>query len=221
MPEGKVLTAETVPAYLAERANLLKSVFPDEDEAASLADKLEVSPILGGNVNYAFCVSLGDKKVFVKQAPEYVAIFGPDGFPLTSERMQQEMDVYQEWRTLLGDDSAATWLPEIYFFDKSHMTVCMEFFDGYQLLDHVLVSENKGGIGATLSQVARGLGDFMGQTHAATHSSNVDAARKEYLIQHYENRAVRIANRMCTLPPFEWLVVSWLDDSLLCTCSRV
>ena len=30
------------------------------------------------------------KSVFVKQAPEFVAIFGPDGLPLTSARMQQE-----------------------------------------------------------------------------------------------------------------------------------
>lgn len=30
--------------------------------------------------------------IFVKQAPEFVAVFGPDGFPLTSKRMQQELD---------------------------------------------------------------------------------------------------------------------------------
>ena len=30
------------------------------------------------------------ESVFVKQAPEFVAIFGPDGLPLTSARMQQE-----------------------------------------------------------------------------------------------------------------------------------
>ena len=30
------------------------------------------------------------ESVFVKQAPEFVAIFGPDGVPLTSDRMQKE-----------------------------------------------------------------------------------------------------------------------------------
>jgi hypothetical protein len=34
--------------------------------------------------------------IFVKQAPEFVAVFGPDGFPLTSARMQQEMDGKEE-----------------------------------------------------------------------------------------------------------------------------
>lgn len=188
MPEGKILTAETVPAYLSERTRELKGVLPVDDP--ELASKLQVTPILGGNVNYAFCVSYEEKKIFVKQAPEYVAIFGPDGFPLTSERMQQEMDVYQEWRDMLGEEMAQTYLPEIYFFDKSHMTVCMEFFDGYQLLDHVLVDENMTSM--YHAEAARGLGDFMGRTHAATHASKVDQTRKEYLVEHYENRAVRL-----------------------------
>jgi 5-methylthioribose kinase len=113
---SKILTAETVPAYLAEHASQLKGIFP---EGATLT----ASAILGGNVNYAFCVQAeGDssQQVFVKQAPEFVAIFGPDGFPLTSERMQQEMDAYAEWNTLLGEELSAKYLPKMYFFDSKY-----------------------------------------------------------------------------------------------------
>ena len=42
---------------------------------------LTVSPITGGNINYAFLVSNGPLPCpffFVKQAPPYVAFFGPD-----------------------------------------------------------------------------------------------------------------------------------------------
>lgn len=107
------LTAETVPAYLAEHAEEIEGIFP---EGATLT----ASAILGGNVNYAFCISAAgsSKQVFVKQAPEFVAIFGPDGFPLTSERMQQEIDAYVEWNTLLGETQSAKYLPKIYFFDS-------------------------------------------------------------------------------------------------------
>jgi 5-methylthioribose kinase len=67
------------------------------------------------------------------------------------------------------------------------MAVVMEFLDGYELLDHVLVSSECN----VHPNVATNLGDFMGKTHAKTHSSKVDSARKDYLIQHYENRPMR------------------------------
>jgi 5-methylthioribose kinase len=110
---AQILTAETIPAYLGTRLNALKGVVDSVDAI------VKVEPILGGNVNYAFCITLDDgHKIFLKQAPEFVAIFGPDGFPLTSERMQQEMDVYAEWRELLADDATAEMLPDIYYFDS-------------------------------------------------------------------------------------------------------
>lgn len=175
--EAKILTAETVPAYLEghqEKLGVSKGVW-------------KATTIQGGNVNYAFCVTNESQTVFLKQAPEFVAIFGPNGFPLTSQRMQQEMDVYEEWKSLLGDELAAKYLPNIYFFDKSYMVVVMEFLEGYELLDHVLVSNDC----KVHADVANKLGDFMGKTHAKTHSSKVDADRKDYLVKHYENRAMR------------------------------
>ena len=115
--EAKILTEETVPAYLAERADEI-GVFPRD---AALTAKAKA--ITGGNVNFAFRVTFDDgsqedRPLFVKQAPEFVAIFGPDGFPLTSDRMQKEIDVYQEWKVILGDELSAKYLPKIYFFDS-------------------------------------------------------------------------------------------------------
>ena len=119
---SQILTADTVPGYLAQHKDKLEGVIPKD---ATLTAKA----IQGGNVNYAFCVTAtscsgsttGDdvtiQTIFVKQAPEFVAIFGPDGFPLTSERMQLELDVYREWQTLLGPVVSQTYLPTIYFFD--------------------------------------------------------------------------------------------------------
>lgn len=194
MVAATILTAETVAAYLKNHLDKLPTDLLDSTEASSTdPSSWVVSPILGGNVNYAFCVAIGETKIFVKQAPEFVAVFGPDGFPLTSERMQHEMDVYDEWRTLLGDATASNYLPDIYFFDKQYMVMCMQFLDGFQLLDHELVDTNFAVL-ANLSAIASGLGDFMGQTHAKTHSSKVDAQRREYLTKHYENRPVSVSS---------------------------
>lgn len=182
---AKILTAETVPAYLEGHMDKLKGVFSSDGKEVNL----KATAIQGGNVNYAFCITdqNSSRTVFLKQAPEFVAIFGPDGFPLSSDRMQQEMDVYAEWKQLLGDELSQQYLPTIYFFDKTHMVVVMEFLDGFELLDHVLVSKEC----KVHPNVATIMGDFLGKTHAATHSSLVSAERKDYLTKHYENRAMR------------------------------
>ena len=67
------------------------------------------------------------------------------------------------------------------------MAVVMEFLDGFELLDHVLV----GATAAYHPNVATCLGDFMGQTHAKTHSRTLDAERKAFLTKSFENREMR------------------------------
>lgn len=180
--QAKILTAEAIPSYLKSHLDKLPLNGSSND--------LKVTPIQGGNVNYAFCVSCDNQSIFLKQAPEFVAIFGPGGFPLTSERMQQEMDVYTEWNQLLGPELSAKYLPKIFLLDKSHMVLAMEFLDGFELLDHVLVSP-AAGTDVVNAEVAIQLGDFLGRTHAATHSSRIDSSKKDYFIQHYENRPMR------------------------------
>ena len=119
--KAQILTVETVPSYLLERVDKL-----GEDcsflSSKDVDDELDVKAIVGGNVNYAFCITskTTGKTIFIKQAPEFVAIFGPDGFPLTSERMQQEINVYNEWYKLLGDELKSKYLPKIYYFDSKY-----------------------------------------------------------------------------------------------------
>lgn len=63
----------------------------------------------------------------------------------------------------------------------------MQFLDGFELLDHILVEKP----GDYHSDIGGKLGAFMGQTHALTHCQKVAAERKEYLTQHFENREMR------------------------------
>ena len=107
---AKILTQDTVADYVSKHASLINVFSPD----ATLVAKA----IQGGNVNFAFWVreSGGNKAVFVKQAPEYVAVFGPDGLPLTSTRIQKEVAIMKEWASILGDD-ADKYLPRLYYFD--------------------------------------------------------------------------------------------------------
>jgi len=178
---AEILTLETVPNYVSNHIGDIE-IFAQEA-------KLTARVITGGNVNYAFQVveeDSPDKSVFVKQAPEYVAIFGPGGFPLTSRRMQLEFDVYTEWSKVLGPVLTRKYLPHIYNFDNERMVFIMEFFDGFTLLDHDLVGDT-----VVPNDVAIGLGEFLGKVHAATHCSKVSKSRADYLMMKFENRAMR------------------------------
>eukprot|EP00588_Corethron_pennatum_P008360 CAMPEP_0194290532 /NCGR_PEP_ID=MMETSP0169-20130528/41412_1 /TAXON_ID=218684 /ORGANISM="Corethron pennatum, Strain L29A3" /LENGTH=402 /DNA_ID=CAMNT_0039038131 /DNA_START=51 /DNA_END=1259 /DNA_ORIENTATION=+ len=179
--ESSLLTVDTVSTWLASQASII-SVLPDDVDASSLS----ASAIIGGNMNYAFRVTAPPPipSIFVKQAPEFVAIFGPGGYDITSERMQKEMDVYDEFRSILGPET--NYLPTIYAFDKEKMITVMEFFEGHQLLDVEMV-EN----GLIDPVIASGLGEFMGKIHASTHSSIVPVARMKYLTEYYENQPMR------------------------------
>jgi 5-methylthioribose kinase len=110
---AELLTEETVGTYVTSLSKEI-GIFAPEDTLVGKA-------ILGGNVNFAFVVSNEDssKTVFVKQAPEYVAIFGPDGLALTSDRMQKEVDVYKAWGAILGDKLTSKYLPKLYHFDST------------------------------------------------------------------------------------------------------
>jgi len=121
---AEILTAETVPKYVEDRwEEFGKKLDSSGKSASEVLEGITVNAIQGGNVNYAFFVDLPklNKKIFLKQAPEFVAIFGPDGFPLTSERMQREMDVYSEYKALLGETLDKKYLPEIYYFDSEYL----------------------------------------------------------------------------------------------------
>lgn len=124
--ESEILTEETVPKYLTEHASDI-GIFPSTSTITAKA-------ILGGNVNYAFYVSdeTGEHSVFVKQAPEFVAIFGPDGLPLTSDRMRREIEVYEEWKIILGEELRAKYLPSIYKFDSKF---CVSLSTGFVFLN--------------------------------------------------------------------------------------
>ncbi len=175
-----ILTQDTVADYVTKNASQI-NVFPPDASLAATA-------IQGGNVNFAFCVRSSDgKAVFVKQAPEYVAVFGPDGLPLTSTRIQKEVAILKEWTTILGDE-ADVYLPKMHYFDDENKVFVMEFLEDFVLLDHHLVASPSP---ATELSIATQLGEFMARTHLATHSSKITSGRAAFLTTEYENRALR------------------------------
>jgi 5-methylthioribose kinase len=172
-----LLTVETVPDFVIQNSDKVDFIAADA--------KLKATEIHGGNLNYAFCVrDESGKAVFVKQAPEFIKVFGPEA-KLHKERLKLEVDVYAEWTKVLGKETAARFLPEIYHCDLESMAVIMQFLENYQLLDGLLYK------GSVAVESSKQLGEFMAMTHAKTHSSKVDADRASTLAQQFENRKLR------------------------------
>ena len=71
-------------------------------------------------------------------------------------------------------------------FIATNKVFVMDFLDSHTLLDHEIVDH-----GTISKDIARGLGEFMGTTHAKTHSSQVSPERFEYLVEGFENRPMR------------------------------
>ena len=72
------------------------------------------------------------------------------------------------------------------------MVVIMEFLDGYEMLDHVLVAAvpNPDTYGQE-TVMAQALGNIVGTIHATTHSSQITPAQRDAYTHHYRNRALR------------------------------
>lgn len=76
-------------------------------------------------------------------------------------------------------------------FDDENKVFVMEFLEGYELLDHHLVSTDGSLTSSREETMASKLGRFMATTHLATHSSKLSPDRAAFLTTEYENRALR------------------------------
>jgi hypothetical protein len=67
--EGKILTADTVQKYLEDRwEEVSPAIFGDVPVSL---EGVQVTAIQGGNVNYAFCITLSNKRtIFLKQVSD-------------------------------------------------------------------------------------------------------------------------------------------------------
>jgi len=74
----------------------------------------------------------------------------------------------------------------MYQYPAKMMVFAMDFLEDHTLLDHELVGED-----IVSNDVAKGLGEFMGKIHAATHSSKVSKERFDFLVENFENRPMR------------------------------
>ena len=151
-----LLTTSTVAEYCQDA---LKGV---DGLPLDLSAPLQVREIVGGNLNYAFCVheaAQPSRAVFVKQAPEFIKCLGPD-FALAAKRIVLESEVMREYQRL-----APAHAPRHFLLDEARFVLVLQYLDGYTLLREELLA------GKVATRVAAELGAFMGLTHRKTHAT--------------------------------------------------
>lgn len=119
----ELLSVTTLPAYISSLR-----LFPD-------GATLSASEINGGNLNYAFRVTVQScgtelQSVFVKQTPGFVKVLGPAA-SISNKRLLTERRAYEEWAALAG---TASFLPQILHFDNLRMILVMEFLSAHILV---------------------------------------------------------------------------------------
>jgi 5-methylthioribose kinase len=107
------LTQETIPAYLASRAEMTGVI-----DSTAIESVVEVGD---GNLNLVFIVQdRAGKSVVLKQALPYVRLVGPD-WPMTPERAAREAYALNKHAELSPD-----LVPLMYFFDPSRYVIGLE-----------------------------------------------------------------------------------------------
>jgi len=172
----------------------------------------QVSKLHGGNMNYSYLVvhTKTNIHLFVKQAPNYVAVLGPNILPLSNQRMDYEYQAYTEWTSLFNKDSSfssspssSKYVPIMYHFDSEYKIIILEFLQQYTLLDTLLrqsvdtttstssYPNKKKNHHHSMIRIAQSLGTCMGIIHSTTHSSRLSSDRIQYYKETFQNRCMR------------------------------
>lgn len=133
-------------------------------------ESMEASEITGGNMNYAWRVSLPSSSsssqqqqqhsVFVKQAPDYIKCLGED-FGLTSQRMHREVEALRAMA-----DISEKHVPRVLHFDAERCVAILEDLAGFELLSRELME------GRVDASIAADLGKFLRLAADSTFSDN-------------------------------------------------
>jgi 5-methylthioribose kinase len=124
----RVMTEETLPAYLRTR-DALKEKISDKDD-------LSVCEVGDGNLNQVFLVrDLADphRSMVVKQALPYLRVAG-ESWPLTRERMRFESQALRLYNELCPGLA-----PEVYDDDGEMSLIIMEYLGAHQVMRKSLV----------------------------------------------------------------------------------
>ncbi|MDW3178141.1 MAG: S-methyl-5-thioribose kinase [Acidimicrobiia bacterium] len=163
----RILDRTSVPDYLRS--------IPAVNEVLGEGE-LEIGEIGDGNLNYVYRVTNVDdpkRAVILKQAVPYLRMAGED-WPLSRDRMTFEIRALTVYNDLVPG-----FVPKMFHADEEMSAMVMQFLD-----DHIIL--RKGMIdGITYPDVARHIGNFLGETLFRTSSYGMASEDRRQLMDRF------------------------------------
>ena len=120
----KVLDENSIREYIDQTPEIRKILLGDDEPI----DKLQISEIGDGNLNFVYTVSNADKTLIIKQAVPYLRCVGEE-YPLDRNRMIIEIEALKKEKEL-----APAFVPDIYYDSYEMSLVAMQNLNRHKIL---------------------------------------------------------------------------------------
>ncbi len=120
----KVLDENSIREYIDQTPEIRKILLKDDEPI----DKLQISEIGDGNLNFVYTVSNADKTLIIKQAVPYLRCVGEE-YPLDRNRMIIEIEALKKEKEL-----APAFVPDIYYDSYEMSLVAMQNLNRHKIL---------------------------------------------------------------------------------------
>jgi len=101
----KVLDEKNISEYIDNTREIRELLLKPQDSI----DKLDISEIGDGNLNFVYTVKSGDKSIIIKQAVPYLRCVGEE-YPLSRIRMTFEIEALKKEKEI-----CPAFVPDIYY----------------------------------------------------------------------------------------------------------
>ncbi len=184
----KVLNNELIREYINETPEI-KSLLLDESESV---DKLDISEIGDGNLNFVYIVKNGDKSIIIKQAVPFLRCVGEE-YPLSRVRMSFEIEALKIEKELCPD-----YVPEIYYSSHDMSLVVMQNLDKHKILRGEMINRK------IFPLLSEHISTFLADTLFYTSDFYLESAKKKDLVAKFINKELcKITEDFIFTHPYE------------------
>jgi len=184
----KVLDENSVKEYIDKTPQIRKIVLNDDEPI----DKLQVSEIGDGNLNYVYTVYNGDRTLIIKQAVPFLRCVGEE-YPLDRNRMIIEIEALKREKEI-----APAFVPDIYHDSYEMSLVAMQNLNKHKILRGEMINRE------IFPFLSEHISTFLADTLFYTTDFYLDSATKKDEVKRFINKELcKITEDFIFTHPYE------------------
>lgn len=174
----EILTKKTVVPYLLKHEKIRKLLGVKEEESKE-SSEIIVNEIGDGNLNLVFAVTIGAKKIIVKQAVPFLRCAG-EGFPLAKERMHFEARALKK-----AGDLVPKHVPKVFLVDDEMCLVAMQYLDKHIIMRKGIIECR------SYPHFAEHISTYLSETLFHTSSLRLESKEKAEIMKQFNGNELR------------------------------